>query len=80
MKVTRADIADSQEAITEFLVVEIIKKYNINLEEAITTLLKTKTYELLMNSKSNMYAQSPQYVWKKLNDEFDGDWKEWMKL
>lgn len=80
MRVTMADIADSQEAITEFLVVEIIKKYNINLEEAIITLLKTKTYELLMNSKSNMYAQSPQYVWKKLNDELTGDWKEWMKL
>lgn len=42
-------------------------------------LLKTMTYELLQDKESGLYAESPEYVWRTLQDEESDNMESWIQ-
>ncbi len=48
------------------------------MEKVLQYLLKTMTYDLLQDRNSELYAESPEYVWSMLQDEENGNMEKWM--
>jgi len=51
----------------------IVKQKGLSQNEAIKYLLSTKTYKLLIEKKSKLYAESVEYVLDMLDAEEKGD-------
>ena len=79
MKATSVNINKSIQAISVYLVKRISKEGNCSAETACKKLLKTMTYELLQNKDSELYAESPEYIWSMLRDEENGNIESWIE-
>lgn len=79
MKASSVNINKSIQAISLYLVHRISEEENCSNETALKKLLKTMTYELLQDKESELYAESPEYVWNMLNDEKNGNMESWVK-
>lgn len=79
MKASSVNMNKSIQAISLYLVHCISKEENCSDEDALKKLLKTMTYELLQNKDSELYAESPEYVWSMLQDEENGNIEAWIK-
>lgn len=79
MNVTSTNIYKSMQAISFYLVHCISGKQQCSEEEALKRLLKTMTYELLQDKETGLYAESPEYVWRMLQDEEKGNIASWIK-
>ena len=79
MKASSVNINKSIQAISLYLVHRISEEENCSNEDALKKLLKTMTYELLQDKESELYAESPEYVWSMLDDEKNGNIKSWIK-
>lgn len=79
MKATSININKSIQAISFYLMNRISKEENCSKEAALKKLLKTITYELLQNKDSELYAESPEYVWSLFKDEENGNMESWME-
>ena len=53
---------------------------NISTTDAMRMFIASKTYELLINSKSYLYLESAAYVEDMLSAELSGDWDSWMEV
>lgn len=80
MRPSSININKSIRAISRYLVHQLSQKDNCSEEEALKKLLKTMTYELLQDKDSELFAESPEYVWSMLRDEEAGDMEQWAKL
>lgn len=76
---SNADINRAIRIITRYIVKELIKEKNCNENEAFQYLIKTGTYKMLQNKKTELYAESPEYVLDMLRDELSGDWEKWCR-
>lgn len=79
MKASIVNINKSIQAISLYLVRRMSKEENCSEEAALKKLLKTMTYELLQDKNSELYAESPEYVWSMLQDEENGNLESWTK-
>lgn len=79
MRASTVNINKSVQAISVYLVHRISQEENCSEETALKKLLKTMTYELLQDKKSELYAESPEYVWSMLQDEKNGNLEAWIK-
>lgn len=79
MKASNVNINKSIQAISLYLVHRISEEENCSNETALKKLLKTMTYELLQDKESELYAESPEYVWNMLGDEKNGNLESWIK-
>lgn len=79
MKASAVNINKSMQAITLYLVHRISENENCSNEAALKKLLKTMTYELLQDKESELFAESPEYVWSMLCDEKKGNLGSWIK-
>jgi len=79
MKASSVNINKSIQAISIYLVHRISKEKNCSNEIALKKLLKTMTYELLQDKESELYAESPEYVWSMFKDEENGNMVSWIK-
>ena len=79
MKASSVNINKSIQVISLYLVHRISEEENCSNEAALKKLLKTMTYELLQDKESELYAESPEYVWSMLNDEKNGNIESWIK-
>ncbi|MBD5494668.1 MAG: hypothetical protein HDR12_09920 [Lachnospiraceae bacterium] len=79
MKASSVNINKSIQAISLYLVHRISEEENCSNEVALKKLLKTMTYELLQDKESELYAESPEYVWSMLGDEKNGNMESWIK-
>ena len=79
MKPSSVNINKSIQMISLYLVHRISEEENCSNEAALKKLLKTMTYELLQEKESELYAESPEYVWSMLNDEKNGNMESWIK-
>lgn len=79
MKASSVNINKSIQAISLYLVHRISEEENCSNEVALKKLLKTMTYELLQDKASELYAESPEYVWSMLIDEKNKDMESWIK-
>ena len=79
MKASTVNINKSIQAISVYLVHRISEKDNCSEETALKKLLKTMTYDLLQDRNSELYAESPEYVWSMLRDEEEGNLESWLK-
>ena len=79
MNVSTVNVNKSIQVISVYLVHRISKEKNCSIEAALKKLLKTMTYELLQDSNSGLYAESPEYVWSMLQDEEKGNLESWVK-
>lgn len=79
MKASTVNINKSIQAISVYLVHCIGKEENCSKETALKKLLKTMTYELLQDRNSELYAESPEYVWSMLQKEKEGDLEAWIR-
>lgn len=79
MKASSVNINKSIQAISLYLVHRISEEENCSNEIALKKLLKTLTYELLQDKESELYAESPEYVWSMLKDEESGNTASWIK-
>ena len=80
MRPSSININKSIQAISRYLVHQLSQKDNCSEEEALKKLLKTMTYELLQDKDSELFAESPEYLWSLLKDEEAGDMEHWAKL
>ena len=79
MKASSVNVNKSIQAISLYLVHRISEAENCSNEDALKKLLKTMTYELLQDKESELYAESPEYVWSMLRDEKNGNIESWIK-
>lgn len=79
MKASSVNINKSIQVISLYLVRRLSEENNCTEEAALKRLLKTMTYELLQNKESELYAESPEYVWDMLKDEKSGNMEAWIK-
>ena len=79
MKASSVNINKSIQAISLYLVHRISEEENCSNEVALKKLLKTMTYELLQDKESELYAESPEYVWSMLEGEKNGGIESWIK-
>ena len=79
MKASSVNVNKSIQAIALYLVHRISEAENCSNEDALKKLLKTMTYELLQDKESELYAESPEYVWSMLDDEKNGNIESWIK-
>lgn len=79
MKASNVNINKSIQALSLYLVHRISAEEDCPHEAALKKLLKTMTYELLQDKESELYAESPEYVWSMLNDEKNGNIESWIK-
>ena len=79
MKASSVNANKSIQAISLYLVHRISEAENCSNEDALKKLLKTMTYELLQDKESELYAESPEYVWSMLGDEKNGSIESWIK-
>ena len=79
MKASSVNVNKSIQAISLYLVHRISETENCSNEDALKKLLKTMTYELLQDKDSELYAESPEYVWGMLGDEKNGSIESWIK-
>lgn len=79
MKASSININKSIQAISLYLVHRISEDEKCSNEIALKKLLKTMTYELLQDKESELYAESPEYVWSMFCDEKNGDLESWIK-
>ena len=73
------NINKSIQAISFYLVKSISRARNCTEEDALKSLLKTSTYELLQDKDSRLYAEAPEYVYSMLKDEQDGNVESWIR-
>ena len=73
MKASSVNVNKSIQVISLYLVHRISEAENCSNEDALKKLLKTMTYELLQDKESELYAESPEYVWSMLDDEKNGN-------
>lgn len=78
MKSSNVNINKSIQVISIYLVHRISDEENCSNEAALKKLLKTMTYELLQDKESELYAESPEYVWSMLNDEKNENFESWI--
>ncbi|MDE7233242.1 MAG: hypothetical protein K2N37_09250 [Lachnospiraceae bacterium] len=79
MKASSVNVNKSIQAISLYLVHRISEAENCSNEDALKKLLKTMTYELLQDKESELYAESPEYVWSMLEGEKNGGIESWIK-
>lgn len=79
MKASSVNINKSIQAISFYLVHRISEEEKCSNEIALKKLLKTMTYELLQDKESELYAESPEYVWSMLEDEKNENLESWIK-
>ncbi len=79
MKASSVNINKSIQVISLYLVHRISEEENCSNEAALKKLLKTMTYELLQDKESELYAESPEYVWNMLSDEKTEIWNHGSK-
>lgn len=46
-----------------------IDKFNISLEQALSTIYSSRIYDLLLDSTIDLVADSPSYIYELLKDE-----------
>ena len=80
MKTSSVNINKFIQTISLYLVHQLSQKDNCSEEEALKKLLKTMTYELLQDKESELFAESPEYVWSMLKDEEAGNMEQWAKI
>ena len=73
------NINKSIQAISVYLVRNISHERNCTEEDALKSLLKTSTYELLQDKDSRLYAEAPEYVYSMLKDEQNGNVESWIR-
>lgn len=72
MKVMEKDINRAIQNIAVYLVKKLQEKNKCTQEEALLDLMKTVTYETLMDKETNLYCESREAVWDLLLSELDG--------
>ena len=80
MRVSERNINNSIRVIIRCLVENLVVSYDYTENQAILFLIITHTYALLMNRKSRLYAEFPEYVMDMLKNEMNQDWDEWLKI
>ena len=79
MKASSVNINKSIQVISLYLAHRISEEENCSNEAALKKLLKTMTYEVLQDKESELYAESPEYVWSMPCDEKNGNMESWIK-
>ena len=79
MNASSHNINKSIQALSVSLVHRLSREENCSNEDALKSLLKTMTYELLQDRESGLYAESPECVWSMLQDEKHGNMESWVK-
>ena len=59
---------------TTFLVENLMKKNNCSRDDALTLLMKTSTFEALMDTETDLYLESKESVWYILSEELVGNY------
>lgn len=78
MELSESEIYEAKGIIIVFLVQSLCIVYMLNSDAAYNKLLRTKTYQLLLDTVPNLYMESREYVHDKLLAELRGDWDRWL--
>lgn len=79
MKASSVNINRSIQAISLYLIQCISVEDQCSEEAALKKMLKTETYDLLQDRASELYAESPEYVWGMMQDERNENWEAWLR-
>ena len=77
-RVNNQDIMDRQEAF-EIFVKWLAPKRNQSVKQVADYFVTTKTYELLMNTKSSLWEEGQNYILDMLEMEERGDMAGWLR-
>lgn len=80
MKASEINIAKSIQSLSFFLVKYIQTQNGCSQEQAIQLLMKTVTYETLIDKNSKLFCESKEYVLDMLKSEMNGNIEDWMKI
>lgn len=69
MQITQSEFRYMVEGITADLIVMLIERKGYATEQAVKTVYASHVYEALINPATNLYFQSPGYIYNYLNQE-----------
>ena len=69
MKVTEKDYDFMVECQERDIATILVEGKSMTIHQALDTLYKSKTYEMLHNPQTGLFFQSPKYVYSILNEE-----------
>lgn len=71
MSITEEQFRFMVDGMTSDLVQMLMQKKDMDMVEALDRVYTSRTYEALSNPKTNLYFQSPGYVYQYLEEELD---------
>lgn len=77
MKASTVNINKSIQSIAFYLVKCVSREKKCSSEDALRYVLKTLTYEMLLDRDTGLYAESPEYVWAMFKEEEKGSIEKW---
>ena len=80
MRANELDIEKSIQTLTFFLVRYIQEKNRFSQEQALQYLMKTVTYETLIDKNTKLFCESKEYILDMLNNELSNNIVDWMKV
>ena len=63
-----------------FVVRDLMTQFNLSEEQAYVKLMQTKTFRLLEDDESHLWAESPPYILDMVKREFNNDLDGWLEL
>ena len=69
MSVTQAEFQNMKEDIVKDLIARLIDERHLTLPEAFDAVYDSRLFQKLSDPSTNLYAQSPGYVYSYLHDE-----------
>ena len=80
MQITEGRIEHAKRSLMIRITRKIAIDNNIPIEDALKQFINTKTFELLMDTDSFLYLETPEYVYNLLKCEYNNDIEGWLKL
>ena len=80
MKLTKKSIQFCIDSVTALVVQKFAKEKRLTNTEALRFFMASKTFNLLIEPKSYLFLESPEYTFDMLDAEIKGDWDRWLEL
>lgn len=80
MKAERWRIKQLKDKKTQVLAEYIQNKYKISWDKAVEMMIRTKTYNCLIDECTGLVFESDPYIFNQLELELQGNFEEWIRL
>jgi len=79
MKITEEAVQFCMDTLAAEVAAYYARANGMSATEALRRFMETRTFDLLMDTRSYLYLESAEYVLDMLAAERNGDWEKWVE-